>query len=587
MGKLIQDFWTYEYKNRQYYGIVEVVKGDLKYRKLDGKFETHIEAAINYLKKPNHKILSHMSLQSYCGFMKDGQAFRGEKEETYYPFCLEFEPHLKPGDFNFKARYKDAADELYRTVLLLEYEFGVNREDMLITMTNSRSFYLFVNPKSYGLKPSCRLHQIYKKMFELLSDYIDFIYVDKSHFRHQGLIKTPGSYYAGGYVVPVTLEEIKTLMHNPDLKDVYTMQQKSLRKSVPGAFSNKLHELYQEAVEIDGAHSAKLANSAKKIALPVRSMTQRHCIKQIEANGVKIGERNYALVSLGIAYKEAGYSETQTLDMLLEKANAWQHDENAAIIASKVRLIYKKDYVFSCQYAKEHIQICNACTNCKHQKNARGLAVTKFKIYRSDVIALRKKKLSKRHYEAYLTLSRYDLYNKRFELEDYGLKMRTIRELCSVLDIERDISYTSIVLKRKSKPDRPYLLPNEFYDNGVYVTLDEHIKHYLVLYVKFGYKSYGRYAMMRVGYQKIKNTLGYKSDSGLYKFLSKLKLLGLIVYKKKIIHALYFESKKIIDFEKEKIRRSVKKQKRKLRVSGDKIDYSNTHYNLEGDRGSP
>lgn len=552
MGNLIKDFWTYKYHDNRYYGVIEVVSGDLRYRRVENKFETRIERALAYL--DGKKVLSHMSVQSYNDYLNKGdRASRTADEEAFYPFFLEFEPHVKPGQANFYVEYKKAVSEAYRTASYLIYEKNVNPEDILVMMTNSRSVYLFINPVIYGLRPSKVLHNVYKKMYEELDESIGFKYVDTSLFRFNGLVKTPGAYYAGGFVVPISIEELKNLANNPDQEQKkLTRVQRSIDKDIPGAFSRGMEDIYINALEEVDVDMAKRAKKARKRAHGLEDVTFLKngiaCIEHLEKNIVEPGQRNFALVGLAIAYKNAGYSKEQTEYAVQCAADRWNHDEDERIIVSKVKSVYEKDYNFSCSYLKEHVDLCGSCKKCKLNKDVNKAPNTKFWVGRQVIDQLKANNASLRHYKAYLVMSRNELYGKYFIPEEYNLDQRVIRELINMTGGTRELQ-NGLVKATIDHGGKKYLIPNEFIDNGECEALGERLKPYLVLYTHFIYKATNKYGMMRIKVETIAATLGYKSMSSVYKLIQDLQKSGMAVFRKGYLFSLYFSSYKIVSID--------------------------------------
>lgn len=550
MGNLIKDFWTYTYNQNSYFGVVEVVKGDLQFRKAEGKYETRVERAFQFLE--GKKVLSHMSAQSYNNYLnKSGKVSRDAEEEAYYPFFLEFEPRRKPGNIGFEDEYKQAASEVYRTAQYLIYEYGVEAEDILIIITNTRSFYLFVNPRSYCARPSKHQHLVYRKMYEAIDEEIGLEFVDQSHFRFNGLIKTPGAYYAGGFVVPVSMQELKKLYENPiQQKELLTRTQRSIiERDVPGAVSTRMTELYLSSKELVGSGRAKKRVSSFPEESNVIHMPQTAgCIKKLEAYGAEPGQRNFALVSLAIAYKNANFSENQVYEIVQEAANRWQHDEADNVVASKVRTVFRKGYNFSCKYIQERMDLCGACASCPYKKGAQNAPKTKFKVSKHIIATLGEKKASLRHYKAYLIMSRHGLFGQLFSPEEYGLAPRVIREMSNMINGVRTL-VNGLVCVQIETGDRNYMFPITFVDKGVYEALGEKLKPYLNLYTRFVYKAVGKYGMMRVKAATIARVLGHKNLSSTYKLLRALLSEGLAVFKNGYLFSLYFNSYKVVPIE--------------------------------------
>lgn len=593
MGNLIKDFWTLQYDNKSYYGIVEVVGHDLQFRRETNKFETRIEKALAYLE--GKRMLSHISVQSYNSYLNKGgvnRVGRTVKDKAFYPFFLEFEPHIKPGHAMFWVEYQKAVSEAYRTANYMIYEKGLEPEDILIIITNSRSVYLFVNPVAYQLRPSDALHDIYKKMYEELDEVMDFKYVDKSLFRFNGLIKTPGAYYQGGYVVPISIEELKGLAGNPEGEQKrLTRKQRNLSKEVPGRFSGAFSDIYKRAmIEVYEGVKKVPKNNGKKTE-KVNTVTYLKsgigCIDFLESNKVAEGQRNFALVGLAIAYKNAGFSQEQALAAVKNAAKRWNYDEMNQV-KTKVNTVYKKDYNFSCEYLKEHVDLCGSCACCKLNKGANKSLNTKFWVGREVISQLKANKASVRHYRAYLIMSRNELFGRYFDPEEYNLDPRVIRELVKMTGGERELQ-NRLVKASISHGDRKYLIPNEFLDNGEYEALGERIKAYLILYTKYIYKATDKYGMMRVKIETIAAELGYKSKSSVYKLLQDLVRAGMAVVKKGCLFSLYFSSYKVTSMDDHKESKGEKEEylDGQLEYKTGTYDGGESRLYLKFSRGSP
>ena len=591
MGKLVEDFWTYRYKNKSYYGIVEVVSGELRFRKADTKYETRIEKAIDYLN--GKRRLSHMSLQSYNVYLnKTGQSSRDKNEEAYYPFFMEFEPHIKPGNPGFEYEYKRAISEAYRTANYLIYEMNVQEEDILLQVTNSRSVYLMLNPVTYGLRPSNVLHEVYRNMYMKLDEALGFKYVDTNLFRFNGLIKTPGSYYSGGYVVPISIQELRVMLDDPiKARNSLTKNQRSLADQVPGIFSKPMRELYEEAIDIVKGSKKRKAMKAKYGERKVSYLQNGiACVSHFENSMVEPGQRNFALVAIAIAYRNAGYSEEQTLEIVLDAAERWDHDEDKKIVQSKVKTVFEKKYNFSCEYLNQHVNLCGACESCRFNKCGNKQERTKFVLSRSIVQALQSHKASLRHYKAYLVISRNNLNNQFFDPDEHGVDRRTIRELSKIIKAERIIR-DGLVRLTFDQGEKKYLIPNEFIDNEEYVALGEKLKHYLVLYTHFIYTAKDKYGLMHVKPATIAKILGFKAISSVYRLIKELVSAGMAVFKKGYLFSLYFSSYKVISLDEykhmEKNTESLKRANKEV-VNGnyyEKLGVSTG--NLNHLRGSP
>jgi len=549
MGKLIKDFWGFQYSGKQYFGICEVVAGeDLQQNRHIKKYETHIEKALQYTM--NNQCLSHISIQKYLTYLK-GSPRRSENDETFYPFFMEFEP-------KYQSRYEEAVFQALRTVQYFIYELQVDEQDILILVNNSRSIYVMVNPVSYGLKPSKDLYKIYREMYDMLTQDLALDYVDTSLYSIYSLMKTPNCYYKGGYFVRISLDELRKLACKPHIRKDLTAERRSLDVMVPGKEAEGFKRLYMEAKEkIQERKSEYSRAMSSGSRLTYLTKCRCRCVEQIEKQMMEPGCRNHALVSVAIYYKNNGYTETQVLDKLLELSSKWSHDEGIGAIKAKVRSIFRSGMNFSCEKARDvliNLDMDLLCSSCPYnQKN----------LFRNNTLAvsagiissLWKSNAGTRYYAAYLKLLYSGLFNKDFDPKAYGLNDRTLRELCGFIP---QLSWSKSKGMARIGYDLPskgiYYVPKYFLDDKIDELLGDYLKHYCMLLIK-GYKPYNKYIMARVSMVKIREDIGYKDISGAYKFINRLKELGLLVSKKNHTILLYYKPYRVIkinDYLKEK-----------------------------------
>lgn len=547
MGNLIKDFWTHE----NYYGITEVVGGSLEYRKSENKYETRIEKALAYMLRPKIRMLSHMSVQTYNQYLnKDGRLLRDDNEKSYYPFVIELETKVKPDsipEIEFKRQYREMLMEAYMLVTYLIFVVGIEEKDILIMVNNARSVYILINPVSYELIPSNKNHLIYKEMFKLLCEELSLSYADIQIYKHNGLMKTPNTYYNGGYFVPISYEELKLLRDNAGLKKELTRNKRSMDYEVPGKYSMGMAALYQKAK--DNINDCKVRN-IKENKVSNFEVKERNCVKYILENVIEDGRKNFALVSVVYNLKEQGHLKEITNEAIIKIANDWGY-ENERRMEAKVKSIYKSNKNFSCDKARACLGLDELCKTCSCNLKNREKVYFRFKVHKTIIEDLWDSEASLRHYITYLILCRKDLFNKWFSLETQGINIRTLRELCKLsgqLMFKQDGGSVFIYNKLQDSDVRFYLIPNSFIDNETYKMLDCQLKHYLKLLFT-GYKTGkdGNYIQTNVKIDKIKGILNYRSMDGIYKLLQKLKRLGLAVFKNGKLYALYYRSYRVID----------------------------------------
>ena len=179
IGNFIEQMFIYSVQNKdgllqKYFGIHEVVQEDFGQNRANKKYETHIEKALEWpIKNRWNKELSHISLQSFCTFLeKQNRILRTEElDDKYYPFTLEFESSKK----------KNQTDVFFEVAHYLQYlmtDLNVNEKDFTIIINNSKSVYVMVNPKTFGLKPGKNVHRIYTEMYRKIKKELALKFVE-------------------------------------------------------------------------------------------------------------------------------------------------------------------------------------------------------------------------------------------------------------------------------------------------------------------------------------------------------------------------------------------------------------------------
>lgn len=535
MSNVIKDFWTFQYKNKNYFGICEVVKGDIE-KRTTKVYETHIEKALAYTMR--NKCLSHMSIQKFSTWKTSEK--RKDSEDKYYPFTIEFEPQL-----NNNIDYADAVMEADIFVNHL-IQNGVNSKDILILISNSKSIYVLVNPKVYGLKPSSKLHSIYMEMYKQINKEYGFKSVDLSIIGSSyKLMKTPNSWYAGGYFTYISVQQLGNLMLDDSLKSKYTKARKSLDYEVPGQACIYLMNVYNEA----RIRAENYYNSDSYTLLEdQQECKERKCVKYIRKAIIEKGIRNYALVSVGLNLKESGFSKAAVEKELIELGKRWNHDERPEQIKSKVSSIFRTNKRFKCDYARTllgELGVENMCSKCQYCYERKKVS-NDIWIHSKIINDLWSNKASTRHFLLYIELAKKNLINRWFNPLDEKINERTLRELNRKTEfLERKKDGDFIFMKMALETKGMYKLPGDFLITTA-KDLGDYIKHYLKLLVK-GYRAFNTYLLVRISKLKIKQELRYSNISSVYNLLKVLKDAGLIITKKNHVMCLYFKSFKVID----------------------------------------
>lgn len=553
-GNFIEQMFIYKMLNKaeevqNYFGIHEVVSGDFSQNRADKKYETHIEKLLEYpIKNRWNKELSHMSLQSFCTFLKkQNRNLRTEElDDRYYPFILEFESPKK----------KEGSDVLFEVAQYLQYlmnELSVNEKDFTIIINNSKSVYIMVNPKVFGLKPSKNVHRIYTEMYKKIKEELGLKFVDESVVNSSyRLIKTPGSYYKGGYVNYVSVDEFMHLMTGYLTRAKLTKKQRDIRKlMLPGIQSVPMTRLYDKSKKKVEKSLKEYKNKGIKVLnLPGTECT-RECVKTlINMPIMDKGNRNNFLVSIALGLSEANYSENEIKEVLRRKAIEWKHDESLRSVENKYKSLKRNGTNFSCDKAKmlfEEEGLSLGCNVCKK-------AINSIYISKSIVESIYNNKGAVRHYRAYLELEKQNLFGRYFNIDEVGIKVATLKELAKKINgkLEKKQDLFKLTINRGKAI---YRLPLDYIENAVDV-LEQKIGKVLMLIVKaYSSNTYG--AFISLGFSKISEYLSFKNERSVYKFLKELEKIGFLTKNKNGI-TLYYKSRKIVNLEEERENRKGK-----------------------------
>lgn len=550
-GNFIEQMFIYkklrEFDNtiQSYGGIHEVVRGEFSQNRAEKKHESHIEKILAWpIENRWNKELSHFSLQGFCTYLnKQGRVIRSEElDDRYYPFVLEFES-------NDPKKQSDVICEAAIYYQELVREYNVNPKDIAITITPAKSIYIWVNPKAFGLVMGKHLHRIYTEMYKHFKKELGLKYVDESVVNSSyRLIKTPGSYYKGGYVNYITIDEMMQLMTGQKTREELTKHQRDIRKlNLPGVQSLKLSNLYKKADK----KVKKLIKEAKTkeintISLPGDKNITRECVKAlIEMPLIEKGNRNNFLVTIALGLADSGYDHNDVIEVIKRKAIEWNHDESLRTVEKKYFSLLKNNTKFSCDKVKMLFEEEGITLNCGACKKAISSSIY---ISRNIIENIYKNKGAVRHYKAYLQLEKENLLGKYFTLDEVSINSRTLNELEKVTNGKLEKEPNGLYKLTVNRGKAIYRLPADYIDNSVDV-LEQKLGKVLMLIVKsYSNNVYG--AFVKTSVIKIAEYLGFKSEKSVYKFLNELEELGFIT-KNKCGITVYYKSRKVIRLKEE------------------------------------
>lgn len=561
MGNLIKDFWRYTYTRKDgvttdYFGRIDTIAGKDLSKKRN---ENYIETALKYTMQ--HKILSHMSIQTFTRSLQDAPC-RNENEQKYYPFIVEFEPQYMSYSEQLEkydevlgecigSSYEETIEDVVKYIDYLENRLNINEKDILIMINNHKSIYVFVNPKTLGVKPEVELSKIYYEMYEKIKAKTGIRNVDESIVKaNYKLMKTPNCYYKGGFFVRIDKTELLMLLDGEVSKEELTRERRTLDIEVPGALSLNAARAYTLARE----KVLKKKREYEKEDCKTECTSCKGCGKCIEymmQTNIEKGYRHEALVSLTLSFKnQAGFTREDTENNVIQFAEAWKHDEKERQVLAKVRWAYKHEERFSCEYVRKTfrdiLNIESLCKNCQYHSKTAIVGET-IQIDRGIIEDLWDNKASLRHYKMYLELESKDLFNKRIDPKEHDINIRTLKEMIAKVRQLKLITGADKCFRIDfERTDKVYRLPKTFCEETIN-ELGESLKQYLRIIVT-GFKAAERYVIVKASRTKLEKLLNYTNKTSLYKFISKLERVGLIKeHKDSKTLTLYYTSYKVIN----------------------------------------
>lgn len=568
-GNFIEQMFIYkklrEFDNtiQNYGGIHEVVRGEFSQNRAEKKYESHIEKILAWsIENRWNKELSHFSLQGFCTYLnKQGRVIRSEElDDRYYPFVLEFES-------NNSKDQSDVACEAAMYIQHLIREYNVDEKDIIIVITPSKSIYVWVNPKVFGLTMGKNVHRVYTEMYKKFKEELGLKYVDESVVNSSyRLIKTPGSYYKGGYVNYIMLEELLQLMTGQKTRKQLTKHQRDIRKlCLPGVQSLKLSKLYKKAdKKVKKLMEKAKEKEVKTLSLPGNKEITRECVKYlIDTPLIEKGNRNNFLVTIALGLSQDNYSEIEIKEVLRRKAIEWKHDESLRVVENKYRSLLKNNTKFSCDKVKMLFEEEGLTLNCGACKKAINNSIY---ISRSLIENIYKNKGAVRHYKAYLQLEKENLLGKFFSLDEVNINSRTLNELAKLTNGKLEKNAEGLYKLTVKRGKAIYRLPADYIDNAVDI-LNQKLGKVLMLIVKsYANNKYG--AFVKISIIKMAEYLGFKNERSVYTFLKELEDLGFVTKNKNGI-TIYYKSRKVINLEEEREARKEQEQvqiKKELKV---------------------
>ena len=534
---------------QRYGGIHEVVCGDFSQNRSEKKYETHIEKLLAWpIENRGSKDLSHFSLQGFCTYLnKQGRTIRSEElDDRYYPFVLEFES-------NDPNKQSDVAYEAATYYQELINEYNVDAKDIVTVITPSKSIYIWVNPKVFGLVMGKHIHKVYTEMYKTFKEELGLKYVDESVVNSSyRLIKTPGSYYKGGYINYITIDELLQLMTGQKTREELTRYQRDIRKlCLPGVQSLKLSKLYKKAdKKVKNLIKKPKITEVKTLNLPGNKEITRECVKTlIDMILIEKGNRNNFLVTIALGLSEAGYGYEEIIEVIKRKAIEWNHDESLRAVENKYLSLLKNNIKFSCDKVKMLFEEEGLTFNCNACKKAINNSIY---ISRNVIENIYKNKGSVRHFKAYL------------ELEDVNINARTLNELEKLTNGKLEKKSNGLYKLTVKRGKAIYRLPLDYIDNSVEM-LDQKLGKVLMLIVKsYSNNEYGVFISLSI--IKMAEYLGFKNERSIYTLLKELESLGFITKNKNGI-TVYYKSRKVISLdEKREIRKEQVEINKELKV---------------------
>jgi hypothetical protein len=269
-------------------------------------------------------------------------------------FYLDFDYDLT-GDDQEQA-FDVIRKDVVQSCRYLKVLMGIQTDHIRFFFSGSKGVHLIIPKEVMGVKPTKNLNVYYRMLAEDINKYTSKKTMDLKIYDNRRLFRMPNSIHTktGLYKIPITYEELteKPFSYIQDLA-----RRPRIQYEVKKTLSDKA---YMEIMNYEKKFKIKVDKTSSKGSykdLELKYMPP--CVENLLENEVGKGQRNDTVAFLASYLMQAGKTQEETLDMLLD----WNNDKcNPSMpereVGITVNSIYNGGAQMGCSTAKI-ISVCN------------------------------------------------------------------------------------------------------------------------------------------------------------------------------------------------------------------------------------
>lgn len=282
------------------------------------------------------------------------------------PMEVKGEKFISPLYFDFDDADNPANSRLdaIKVVDFFMKELDVKESDIKIFFSGSKGFHMMIHERALGIEPRADLNKVLKHVASYLVYRLDLNSLDLVVYTVKRMIRLPNSIHEKTKLFKTwlsltelrekNLDEIKALAGSPRGALPDSTSEINARPKAAYFYKDKATEYDQVAVTASPRYNGTLYTFLKD-QYPA-------CVEDILAHGwKKPGDRNAATVQLACFFKDAGYTQEESLAILEDwvirnttATNEYQKAQRIANTRSVVSVIFSKDndYKFGCAFIR-------------------------------------------------------------------------------------------------------------------------------------------------------------------------------------------------------------------------------------------
>ena len=207
--------------------------------------------------------------------------------------------------------------EAIRVVDFLNSEIKVPKESISIYFSGKKGFHIFVSEKVLDIKPASDLHKTAKLIAQFLVYKLDAHSIDLVVYNKKRMMRLDGSRHheTKKYKIQLTFDEL----HNFDENAIIELASKPREQiQVDDSFCKEASAFYSFYAQQKDL-LADMPTSDENTEFVFTKDRFPVCVQNLMAGGwKKEGDRNYATVNLAIFFRDAGYTELEAINYLVE-----------------------------------------------------------------------------------------------------------------------------------------------------------------------------------------------------------------------------------------------------------------------------